>query len=159
MKNYILIFFLGVLLIACGKTKDCEIGGLDLKITNMTPGENDTITVFWYKKGDGFTEVVYTNQMIFADSLDSINGVTDNTIFLSEWQSRVGHVGYLRGDYDYRILTRSNEYYFSEIFAPYKSQKCPVFPGCPVCISSVTSFTLNGENFDKTDTEPIELVN
>lgn len=158
MKKYIWIPLISVSIFSCGKQKDCEIGGLDLKITNFTPGENDTITIVYYKKGDGFSEVVHTNTIVFTDSLDSINGIIDNTKIFSTWKSRVGHIGYLRGHYDYKVITKSNAYFFSEMYAPHKSQSCSIFPGCPLCISSISSFKLNGELFIKSDTEPIELV-
>jgi hypothetical protein len=158
MKKYIWIALISVSILSCGRKKNCEIGGLDLKISNFTPDENDTLTIVYYKKGDGFSEVVHTNTIIFNDSLDSINGIINNTIVLSNWKTRVGHIGYLRGHYDYKVITKSNAYFFSEMYAPHKSQTCSIFPGCQLCISSITRFKLNGELFDKSDTEPIELV-
>lgn len=157
MNKYIIKLLIVSSLFSCGRKKDCEIGGLDLKITNFNPDENDTITIISYKKGDGFSEIIHTNTIIFTAGLDSINGIVDNSILLSSWETRVGHVGYLRGLYDYKVITKSNEYIFSEMYAPQKSKSCPIFPGCPKCISSITRYKLNGEVFMKSDTEPIEL--
>jgi hypothetical protein len=146
-------------LFACGRERACEIGGLDLKITNLLPGENDTITIIWYKKGGEFSDVFQSNEMVFEDSLDSINGIVDNTIYLSNWDTRAGQIGYLRGNYDVQVITKSNAYFFSEMYAPQRFQRCARFPGCYTCYSPITLFKLNGELTTKSDFEPVTIVN
>lgn len=157
---------ISLFILSCAKEKNCLIGGLNLKIINLNVNEDDTIHVISFVKNGNFQDTIKTRTYIFADSLDSINQIQNNTIALNGGTtnfngSDMNQTGFLWAEYDYKIITKNHSYSFTELAVLSKSKKYGGLLSleCPDCFSPVVQFKLNGENKQIIENEYFEIEN
>lgn len=151
---------------SCGKETSCLIGGLNLGLTNLDSNLNDTIELKKYTKGSNFSNLEKTINLIYLDSLDSMNLIFGDSLILNGYEvnwhnSDMNNIGFLNANYDYELITKNHVYQFSNLEIIQKTKKCGgIFSlECPDCFSPVIKFKLNQEQKTIAENELFYLEN
>lgn len=138
---------------SCAKETECKTGGLNIALTELKPGEDDTIILRTFVKGSNFSDQLKETQLLYPDAMDAQNQIFGDTLLLNGYEvkfhdSDKNNTGFLSAEYDYEIITKNHSYFFSKLSTLAKTRKCGGLLSleCPDCFSPVVAFVLNQQN-------------
>lgn len=139
-------------LYSCCKEVSCEMGGLDLMITNLSPNAVDTINIKTFKKNSNFSTLIADYNIYFDQDT--------NSVLLQNYRSKYPVPGYLLGDYDYQIVTKNHVYEIREMIdSPTSTRYCRHHLVWATCYTVITELQKNGVAFHTNGLDYLILEN
>jgi len=150
MKTCIFSLFALILLFAsCGRTRDCEPGGVNIIFKGYDTSSFDTVIIEKYTPKSGLSDLISSKIYVLQDTFNYSTAFYDDGILLRgftcdwDWEDN----GILTAKYEWKIITANHEYRVSKMTYDVQTYKCGgIFSlDCFCCLSRITQVDVDGQ--------------